>query len=409
MPLPKAIPTGTDPQAFVCREPHWWDASQLYGTHPDYVAEIEREHGEIAVDDDLLRALERQAANFNAPEASLWVGLAALLVLFAHEHNAIVRHLRAAYPEQGAPWLYAKARLVNSALMAKIHTVEWTPAIIGHPTTVGAIKATWWGLRGHEHRAHSRHEGESPRCAVRADRGVRDGLPAAPAAARRLRARRQDPEPARARGPARQRRPAARAHRRGGRERRRAVRARARSRPARSSCSTTRRRCAAGSGSATCRRSTSPRPTSCAHARRACRGTPRSASSCACPCRRRSRSSPAATRTRAAAIREVYDGNLDAVDAVVGLYAEPKPQGFAFSETAFRIFLLMAARRLQSDRFFTDDYTPETYTPEGLAGSRRRRWATCIRRTYPQLTPPGEPVPASGLQNSLELRGRVLR
>ena len=83
-----------------------------------------------------------------------------------------------------------------------------------------------------------------------------------------------------------------------------------------------------------------------------------------------SRSSPAATRTRAAAIREVYDGNLDAVDAVVGLYAEPKPQGFAFSETAFRIFLLMAARRLQSDRFFTDDYTPETYTPEGLALDR---------------------------------------
>ena len=64
-------------------------------------------------------------------------------ILFAHEHNAIVRHLRAAYPERGAPWLYAKARLINSALMAKIHTVEWTPAIIGHPTTVGAIKATW--------------------------------------------------------------------------------------------------------------------------------------------------------------------------------------------------------------------------------------------------------------------------
>ena len=155
MPLPKAIPTGADPQAFVCRETHWWDASQLYGTHPEYIAEIEREHGEIAVDDDLLRALERQAANFNAPEASLWVGLAVLLILFAHEHNAIVRHLRAAYPEQGAPWLYAKARLINSALMAKIHTVEWTPAIIGHPTTGGRDQGHLVGLlRGTRHRAH---------------------------------------------------------------------------------------------------------------------------------------------------------------------------------------------------------------------------------------------------------------
>ena len=45
------------------------------------------------------------------------------------------------------------------------------------------------GLAGHEHRAHSGHEGQSPRCAVRADRGVRHGLPAAPAAARRLHAR----------------------------------------------------------------------------------------------------------------------------------------------------------------------------------------------------------------------------
>ena len=36
--------------------------------------------------------------------------------------------------------------------MAKIHTVEWTPALLAHPTTVKAIRATWWGLLGE--RAH---------------------------------------------------------------------------------------------------------------------------------------------------------------------------------------------------------------------------------------------------------------
>jgi hypothetical protein len=89
----------------------------------------------------------------------------------------------------------------------------------------------------------------------------------------------------------------------------------------------------------------------------------------------------------AAAIREVYGGNLDAVDAVVGLYAEPKPQGFAFSETAFRIFLLMASRRLQSDRFFTDGYTPETYTPVGLRWIEETSMSDVLRRHYPELTP----------------------
>ena len=39
-----------------------------------------------------------------------------------------------------------KARLINAALMAKIHTVEWTPAIIAHPTTQLAMRANWWGL-----------------------------------------------------------------------------------------------------------------------------------------------------------------------------------------------------------------------------------------------------------------------
>lgn len=29
--------------------------------------------------------------------------------------------------------IFDKARLVNCALMAKIHTVEWTPAILAHP------------------------------------------------------------------------------------------------------------------------------------------------------------------------------------------------------------------------------------------------------------------------------------
>ena len=49
-------------------------------------------------------------------------------------------------------------------------------------------------------------------------------------------------------------------------------------------------------------------------------------------------------------LREVYDGDIEKVDLLVGSYAEPLPKGFAFSDTAFRIFVLMASRRLRSDR-----------------------------------------------------------
>jgi hypothetical protein len=48
------------------------------------------------------------------------------------------------------------------------------------------------------------------------------------------------------------------------------------------------------------------------------------------------------------------------------MYAENPPQGFAFSDTAFRIFVLMASRRLNSDRFLTSDYNEHTYTRTGI-------------------------------------------
>ena len=55
-------------------------------------------------------------------------------------------------------------------------------------------------------------------------------------------------------------------------------------------------------------------------------------------------------------MREIYKDDVDRVDLLVGLLSEDLPEGFGFSDTAFRVFILMASRRLKSDRFFTDDY-----------------------------------------------------
>src|SRR5690606_38029141 len=81
------------------------------------------------------------------------------------------------------------------------------------------------------------------------------------------------------------------------------------------------------------------------------------------------------------------DGDIERVDAMVGMYAEPPPRGFGFSETAFRIFILMASRRLKSDRFFTTDFTPRVYTPEGMAWINDNDMTSVLLRHYPELTP----------------------
>jgi hypothetical protein len=95
--------------------------------------------------------------------------------------------------------------------------------------------------------------------------------------------------------------------------------------------------------------------------------------------------------TVAEQLRRVY-GDVDRVDLMVGLYAEPKPKGFGFSDTAFRVFILMASRRLKSDRFFTRDYTPETYTQAGLDWIDETSMRDVLLRHFPELAPALEGV-----------------
>src|SRR4029450_10945094 len=80
-------------------------------------------------------------------------------------------------------------------------------------------------------------------------------------------------------------------------------------------------------------------------------------------------------------IRRVYHGDIEAVDLSVGMFAEPRPKGFAFSDTAFRIFVLMASRRLNSDRFFTRDYAPRSTPRPGWTGSTTTPWPRCCCAT----------------------------
>ena len=139
-----------------------------------------------------------------------WLGLGMMQTLFVHEHNSVCEMLAKAYPDWDDERLFQRARVITAALLAKIHTIEWTPAVTAHPTAAAGLHANWYGLAGQKlghvldrarpgrdpHR-HPRHRDRPLRRAVRADRGVRRGLPDAPAAPRQLRLprrrRRQQP------------------------------------------------------------------------------------------------------------------------------------------------------------------------------------------------------------------------
>jgi hypothetical protein len=95
----------------------------------------------------------------------------------------------------------------------------------------------------------------------------------------------------------------------------------------------------------------------------------------------------AATPEWAVQLADVYEGDIERVDPLVGMLAERPPPGFGFSDTAFRIFILMASRRLKSDRFFTTDYNATTYTPEGMRWIDDNTMITVLLRHYPQLAP----------------------
>ncbi|MDX6769149.1 MAG: peroxidase family protein, partial [Elusimicrobiota bacterium] len=61
-----------------------------------------------------------------------------------------------------------------------------------------------------------------------------------------------------------------------------------------------------------------------------------------------------------------YEGDVNKVDAGIGILAEPKPAGFALGFTQFYQFVLNAPRRVKSNRHLTEYFTHKDYTFEGM-------------------------------------------
>jgi len=401
---PSSDPNG--PPTFVTADTHWWDGSQIYGSDPAFAQAIRSgENGKLTIDATGLIPKEIEAhVDLTGVAGNFWVGLAILHALFMLEHNAICDHLHAKYPQLTDQDLYDKARLVNAALMAKIHTIDWTPAIIAHPTTVTGMRANWYGLLG---------ERFDKRFGRQTRNELFHGIPGSPkelfdvpyslteefVAVYRMHPLVPDDFVFRAL----------------------------------SDDHVIQERTFPEIGVLHVREVFEQVPLEdllysfgVAHpgaialhnyprflqkleradgeildlaavdiVRTRERGVPRYNEF-----RRLFHLEPVKTFLEltggdaelAQEISSVYGGDVERVDLTIGLYAEPKPKGFGFADTTFRVFVLMASRRLEADRFFTDDYRPEVYTQAGYDWVESNTMRSVLLRHFPSLAPTLEGV-----------------
>jgi len=161
---------------------HWWDGSQIYGSNQEEqnavrsfrngrMATVKVNGHEVLPKNeklDIAHNKQNRGYEITGFRDNWWVGLSMLHLLFVKEHNAIAKMLMKKHVTYDAKtkkytWtnekevltfdekgideqVFQTARLVNAALMAKIHTVEWTPAILANKTLKKSMLANWYGL-----------------------------------------------------------------------------------------------------------------------------------------------------------------------------------------------------------------------------------------------------------------------
>ncbi|AIJ23018.1 peroxidase family protein [Amycolatopsis methanolica] len=396
---PTRPPGASMPQTRVNVLTHWWDGSQIYGvTGEDQGWLRSGEQGKLRVLDNGLLPIPDDPSRDPALVPGFWLGTEMLRTLFTLEHNAICDRLHAEYPSWPDEELFQRARLVTSALLAKIHTVEWTPAVISHPTTKAALRANWFGLAGERvHRLFGRISGSEVVSGIPGGAtdhyGVPFGLTEEFVAVYRMHPLVRDTWSLRSAGDDGTILDCEFPDISG-----------ANALKVLNSIAMTDLLYSFGTlppGLVTLHNFPKhlqqfQRPdghlqdlaaTDILRSREL--GVPRYNEF------RRLLHLPPAGDFRdltadpewAEEIRRAYDGDIEQVDLTVGMFAERRPEGFAFSDTAFRIFVLMASRRLNSDRFFTEYYTPRVYSDAGLAWIRDNSMATVLTRHYPGLRP----------------------
>jgi len=394
--------TGSEglPPTFCNRATHWWDGSQIYDSSETGMRRMRTsELGKMHINaNGLLPVDPETGTDIAGVSGNWWVGLSLMHTLFTLEHNTICDKLHELYPFWNDDDLYNHARLITVALMAKIHTTEWTPGILNHPTLQAAIGGNWYGLLGKWLRTHFGRLGSNEALnGITGSHinhfGVPYSLTEEFVAVYRMHPLIPDTFEFRSlKNNAHLQTLAFRDV--ADKNARALVEQIAMSDLFYSFGISHPGAITLHNYPNSLRRRTEPdgilidlATTEIIRDRE--RGVPRYNEF-----RKLLHRPPVKTFEEltdnpewASQIRELYNGNINQVDLMVGLYAEPLPQGFGFSDTAFRIFILMASRRLNSNPFFTEYYTPAIYTSWGMKWIDDNGMASLLKRHFPDVSP----------------------
>jgi hypothetical protein len=423
---------GDEPAAtsFINEVTHWWDGSQIYGSDQATQDRL-RSHdlGKMALNLDGTLPVDRIThVEETAFMRNWWVGLSMLHTLFVREHNAICDMLHAAHPDD-LDWddnrLFNVARLINAAVMAKIHSVEWTPAVLPNETLEAGLNSNWFGLLTYKWRKRKARK-------TLAEVNIRNpelggivgnpinrhhaafGLTEEFVEVYRLHSMMPDTLQLRRRGKSKIHHRAFAATRQHG-----------------SACMTqdcTDPTCPGSSTVPTDRYAMSDLFYSFGNQHPGAlmlNNFPRFMQELSVPgnpvfdlgmvdiLRARERRVPRYNEFRRQLglnpiqsfddltndpdvrkkLESVYGSGhkgVEDLDLLIGTLAEAqRPTGFGFGETVFQIFIVSASRRLQADRFYTDCYNEDVYTPEGLRWIDQTDLKTVILRHYPELADTG--------------------
>jgi hypothetical protein len=355
--------------------------------------------GKLRLTDEGLLPLDARNIDLTGNNNNWWIGLGIVHTLFAREHNRICDVLAAAHPVWTDERLYQTARLVNAALIAKIHTVEWTPTLLDTSLLHRAMHGNWWGVLGDRIRKRfgrlTDNDILSGIVGSSVDHhGARYAMTEEFVAVYRMHPLLPDEF-------------AIKEHRSGAVKRTYALAdvAAGKSREVIETegfADVLYHLGTAHPGALRLRNY----PNGLRDLLRQDESGVRVDMAALEIFRDRERGVPRYNEFRelldmppiktfeelapgdpalAEDIRRIYDGDINKVDTLVGCLAETPPPGFAFSDTAFRIFILMASRRLKSDRFFTTDFTPEVYSEEGMDWVMNRTFADVLKEHCPEI------------------------
>ena len=125
----------------------WWDGSQIYGSDQETQNRLRSfVDGKMKVIDGRLPIDPATGIPDSGFTKNWWVGLELMHTLFVLEHNQIADMLKDTNPSWNDERLFQVARLINTAVTVKIHTVDWTPAILKNDILRQAMFSNWKGF-----------------------------------------------------------------------------------------------------------------------------------------------------------------------------------------------------------------------------------------------------------------------